>query len=200
MPMLPRILAFLAPSAAVLALFAAGLGLLYSPLVRDEPAAALIRPGAVEPEHLPELGADKITVPTPAMSPTEVVETQLAGLADTRADGIGILQCFALASPGNRAVTGPLDRFGAMVRQGAFACLAKPRATLVGAPQVEGVIAKLLVTVVDERRQMQAFTFILSKQVIPPYEGCWMTEAVLPMGGLAPPKTQPEPAASPDSA
>lgn len=198
--MLPRIVAFLAPSALVLTLFAAGLGILSSPLVRDAPATALIRPGGLEPEHLPKLGVDKITLPTPAMSPTEVVETQLAGLANPKGDGIGILQCFAFASPGNRAVTGPLDRFGAMVRQGPFACLAKPQATLIGAPQVEGSIAKVLVTVVDQRRQMQAFTFILSRQVIPPHEGCWMTEAVLPLGGLAPPAPPHDDAPRPDSA
>lgn len=143
-------------------------------------------PGAVTAEHLPEMGADQLAFPKPALSPADVVRIQLRGLADPKADGLGILQCYYFASPRNRVATGPEDRFTLMVRQGPFACLARPQATLVGQPQVDGRFAKILVTVVGEHQQMQAFTFILFKQQTAPFENCWMTEAVYPLGGLAP--------------
>jgi hypothetical protein len=185
--MLAKILAFLTPSAIVLAIFAAGFGIVAARGHRIAESPARLAPGQVEPEHLPDLGADRIVLPAPALTPDEVVRTQLAGLADANADGIGILQCYVFASPGNRRVTGPLDRFGAMVRQGAFSCFASPHATLVGRPDIEGPVAKILVSIIDRQGRMQAFTFILSKQRIEPHQDCWMTEAVIPLGGLAPP-------------
>lgn len=188
--MLAKTLAFLTPSAITLVIFAAAFGLQAAQTGPHEGSPLLRAPGHVEPEHLPELGADRIVLPTPELSPEDVVRTQLAGLADAQADGIGILQCYVFASPGNRTVTGPLDRFGAMVRQGAFSCFAKPHATLVGRPEVEGPVAKILVSVFDQQARVQIFTFILSKQRIEPHKDCWMTEAVFPMGGQAPEESE----------
>lgn len=197
--MLARILAFLTPTAVVLAVFAAGLGIFAAQTRPNSESRLLLAPGQVEPEHLPDLGADQIILPAPGLAPDEVVRTQVAGLADANADGIGILQCYVFASPGNRAVTGPLDRFGAMVRQGVFSCFARPHATLVGRPDIEGPVAKILVSVFDEQGRVQAFTFILSKQKLAPHEDCWMTEGVIPMGGLAAPQ-ESESASRRDSA
>jgi len=73
-----------------------------------------------------------------------------------------------------------------MVRQEPFACLGDAQATLIGKPQIDDRFAKLLVTVVDQRQQLRAFTFILFKQQGGPFADCWMTEAVYPQGGLAP--------------
>jgi hypothetical protein len=86
-----------------------------------------------------------------------------------------------------------------MVRQGDFACLANPQATLVGRPQQAGRLARLLVTVVDEDRRLRAFTFILSRQTADPYRDCWMTEAVYPVASSAPaaPGTDGSPPAPP---
>lgn len=143
-------------------------------------------------DSLSALGADRIQLPAPELTPDEVVRTQLAGLADPAPHGVGILQCWAFASPGNRRVTGPLDRFGRMVRDGAFACLARPQATLIGRPCIEGDVARVLVTVIDDQQQMQGFQFILSRQKDDPFAGCWMTEAVFPVTSLAPPESPPK--------
>lgn len=139
----------------------------------------------------------QIVLPSPALPPERVVRLQLAGLSDGRADGVGILQCFLLASPANRAVTGPLERFGQMVREGPYRCISHPRAILVGRPEQEDDVARLLVTVMDEHSAMQAFTFVLVKQQDAPFKDCWMTEAVL---SALPPAPAPEkPAPSPTS-
>jgi hypothetical protein len=136
-------------------------------------------------------GAAQLQQPHPALSPAEVVRIQLAGLADARGDGLGVLQCFAFASPRNRAATGPLDRFAEMVRAEPFARLARPRAVLVGEPQIEGRFAKLLVTAIGEDDQLHAFTFILFMEEEEALADCWMTEAVYPAGGMAPAANRP---------
>jgi hypothetical protein len=187
-----KFVSFLAPSALVFLGFAVLVGVAYSPLMQEQgPLHDFVRPRTLEPEQLPDLGADQLLLPSPQLSPSDVVQTQLDGLADPDGNGVGILQCYCFASPGNRAVTGPLDRFGQMVRQGPFACLGQPRATLVGEPQVDGRLAKLLVTVVDQQQMVHVFTFILFKQLDPPFKDCWMTEGVYPFGQLG---DQPEPA------
>ncbi|HEX6963149.1 MAG TPA: DUF4864 domain-containing protein [Lacipirellula sp.] len=132
-----------------------------------------------------------IVLPGPALSPDEVVRLQLAGLGNPRSDGIGVLQCFVLASPGNRAATGPLDRFGKMVRRGPFQCLANQRACLVGRPHIVEHTARVIVTIVDQQAQIHAFTFVLARQASPPFADCWMTEAVWPSFPADEPKATP---------
>lgn len=135
-----------------------------------------------------------ITFPHPKLAPEEVVRLQLAGLSDPSADGSGILQCFCLASPANRVVTGPLEHFGQMVRTGPFQCMSHPRAVLIGRPQHGEDVVRLLVTIIDEERAVRAFAFVLAKQKEPPFKDCWMTEAVLSASPTpaAPPAPQPQ--------
>jgi hypothetical protein len=201
MSMSRTMLAFLQPTLLALVALAlvVGINRLLFPASQAAASAEIIASSALGPSDLPRLGADRIVFPDPALPPEQVVEIQLAGLADPAANGIGILQCFTLASPANCAATGPLERFGAMVRQGDFACLADPQATLVGTPRISGPLARLLVTVVDRDKRLRAFTFILSRQSSKPFEDCWMTEAVYPViSSLAEPPASPaaEPAAT----
>jgi hypothetical protein len=138
-------------------------------------------------EDLTARGAGQLQQPDPDLSPADVVRVQLAGLADARGDGLGVLQCFLFASPRNRLATGPLDWFAEMVRTEPFARLARPRAVLVGEPQIDGRFAKLLVTTIGRDDQLHAFAFILYRQDAAPFADCWMTEAVYPVGEMAPP-------------
>jgi hypothetical protein len=176
-------LAFLQPTILAIAalLLVVGINRLLFPASQAAASAEIVASSALAPTDLSRLGADRIVFPDPALSPEKVVETQLAGLADPSPNGVGIFQCYCLASPANRAVTGPEERFGAMVRQGAFACLSDPQATLVGTPRISGPLARLLVTVVDRDKHLRAFTFILSRQTSEPFKDCWMTEAVYPV-------------------
>jgi hypothetical protein len=172
-----QVLAIFRPSAWVLLAFAAWLGVRWLwPSFRDDAEAA----------QVPLLLADQIQMPHPKFTPAEVVDIQLRGLAAPGKDAVGIWQCFCFASPRNRAATGPLDRFGQMVRAEPFACLGNAPAVLMGKPQIDDRFAKLLVTVVDQGQQLRAFTFILFKQQGGPFADCWMTEAVYPQGGLGP--------------
>lgn len=148
----------------------------------------------LDPHDLAGIDLGGIVFPDPALPPEEVVRLQLAGLSDPKADGVGILQCFCLASPGNRIVTGPLERFGQMVRSGPYQCMARPRAVLVGRPQSADDVARLLVTIIDEQYDVHAFAFILGRQKQSPLKDCWMTEAVLSALPTAPAPPAPAPA------
>lgn len=117
--------------------------------------------------------------PIPSMSPADVVRTQLAALRAFRTDPDAILRCFALASPENRSVTGPVERFAAMVAGPGYRALLLQNGVMVGDPVVRGDRATLLVTVMDEADEPQIFRFFLSKQQQGPERGCWMTDAVI---------------------
>ncbi len=192
--MLPRVLHFLTPTFAALVAFGFTVGIVNLIWPARDAQPDFVAPGSPMAADLDGLDLTRVVLPSAKLLPEEVVRLQLSGLGDLQADGVGILQCFCFASPANRAVTGPLDRFGAMVRQGAYGCMARPRALLVGRPQYDKEVARVLVTVIDERASLRAFTFVLARQHVAPFKNCWMTEAVLP----AVPATAPEePPASP---
>ena len=56
------------------------------------------------------------TRPSPELSPDAVLDIQLKALQRADLDDGAMQVVFNFASPGNRAVTGPLERFDAMVR------------------------------------------------------------------------------------
>lgn len=118
--------------------------------------------------------------PSPRLEPNEVVSLQLQGLAKNP-DGGGIEQCFALASPGNKESTGPVERFAAMLHRAPYDVLLFHHLVLVGKPVIEGDLANVIVTLVDANDRIFVFQFMLSKQHVEGYENCWMTDAVFPI-------------------
>lgn len=129
--------------------------------------------------------------PDAKLTVDEVVRLQLASLRAYRTDDTALLQCFALASPANRAVTGPLERFAQMVGNPDYRALVLAAQSTVGAPLYHGRKATILVTVIDAERRMWVYRFYLSKQREAPYEDCWMTDAVTREGALTPPVEEP---------
>ena len=175
-----RLLHFLRPTFIGLVAFAAIIGIVNFASER-EGNPDFVASGTLSPAQIEEdLDLKNVVLPRPSLKPEEVVKLQLDGLSDRRADGVGILQCYCFASPANRAVTGPLENFGRVVRQAPFLPLANPRAVLIGRPQYDDRIARLLVTVIDDQSQVQAFAFFLTRQREAPFTDCWMTEAVFP--------------------
>jgi len=169
---------FLRPTCYALAAFVGLAGLLniYWTMAKSSSSLGVAGLG---PDDLMGVDVSRVVFPSPSLAPEEVVRLQLAGLGDAKPDGVGILQCFCLASPGNRVVTGPLERFGQMVRSEPYQCMTRPRAVLIGRAQHGDDVARLLVTIIDEQHRVRAFAFVLSKQKEKPFENCWMTEAVL---------------------
>jgi Domain of unknown function (DUF4864) len=192
--MSPRVIHFLRPTCYALIAFGALVGVANLYWSVANPVADLGVAG-LDPQDLIGVDLSRVAFPNPKLPPEEVVRLQLAGLSDAKADGVGILQCFCLASPGNRVVTGPLERFGQMVRNEPYDCMAHPRAVLIGRPQHGDDVARLLVTIIDQQHNVHAFAFVLSKQKEAPFKDCWMTEAVLSALPTKPASPIPEPQA-----
>ena len=141
-------------------------------LIGTHQHADLERPSA-------ERTAKELVHPSPELSPAEVVRVQLEGLSDGQSER-GVLQCMTFASPSNRSVTGPLERFGRMVRAKPFDVFADPDRVLIGKTKLVDGKARVLVTVVAGKK-LSLFVWVLSKQTDAPYENCWMTDAVFPV-------------------
>ena len=118
--------------------------------------------------------------PTKDLSPPEVIRIQLAALAHNRVLGQdrGIEVTWRFASPANRAMTGPLGRFRAMVKEGYPAMLDHRRSQL-GDLELTAVEAKQLVLLQAEDGGIHAYVWVLALQEEGPFRGCWMTDAVV---------------------
>ena len=123
--------------------------------------------------------------PSPALSATQVLRTQLLVLRMGADDGIA--RCFAFASPDNRRQTGPLPRFARMIREG-YGVMLQWRKAYVAEHHIahDGTLeadqAIFIVTLIGPDDTPTAFIWHLEVQgAATGYEGCWMTAAV---GGL----------------
>ncbi|MCA9192494.1 MAG: hypothetical protein KDB03_12055 [Planctomycetales bacterium] len=137
-----------------------------------------------------ETASDNVRmVAKPELTPEEVVELQIDSLNKSLADPEAMKTCFGLASPSNRQATGPLERFATMVVSPPYDHLAYCEQWQVGAATIEGDFAVVLATTVDGENQVHAYRFFLVKQREPPYENCWLTEAVSALNFLESQKT-----------
>lgn len=115
--------------------------------------------------------------PDPELSPQEVVEIQLRAFGNNNATDEGIEIAFRFASPSNRAQTGPLERFAAMLKAPAYAVmLDHDRAEFAPLAMREGVAVQRVALYADDA--VVVYDFYLRRQVMSPYEECWMTEGV----------------------
>lgn len=120
-----------------------------------------------------------LTLPSTDLSPREVVEIQVSALGRCTQSQRDLWQCYAFASPGNRQVTGPIDRFTRMLLSPTFEPLVQASAVVIGSEHVRGDSATVLVTVTDRDRQVCSFRFYLTRQTENPYPDCWMTDGVV---------------------
>ena len=116
-------------------------------------------------------------VPDPALSPGDVVRIQLEALRHNDDQDRGIAVAFRFASPSNRANTGPLPRFIAMIKQESYALMVDFREAAYGPVETESNQARQRVTLTGARETM-TYWFYLSRQSEAPYVDCWMTDAV----------------------
>lgn len=128
------------------------------------------------------------SIAQPTLKPEDVVQLQLSSLQKSKTDPDAIVDCYSLATPSNRELTGPLSRFNGLVRSDAYRALIGHRKAIVGRPiPIETLepeardASTLLVTVIDDSGVAQSFQFVLERQTEPPYQGCWMTESVFPI-------------------
>jgi len=114
--------------------------------------------------------------PNASLSALEVVEFQLKALQHPDSDGIAAT--FRFASPTNKSVTGPLDRFSKLFEAPQYNPMLKHSGAKVSELSNNGKRAELVAGIVDRSGQLRWYKFVLSKQSEAPYVNCWMTDAV----------------------
>lgn len=124
--------------------------------------------------------ADAGPAPGPELSPAEVVQAQLDALADndTPTEDAGMARVFAFASPGNRAQTGPLARFAAMIR-GGYGAMVNNRGASIEDVAIDGDQALVATRVVAADGRVFTYVFILARGPHEGCAGCWMTDGVV---------------------
>lgn len=129
------------------------------------------------------LFADSAPRPSADFSPEEVVSIVVDALQQNpqTENDAGIETVFAFASPGNRASTGPLDRFTRMIKLG-FSDMLGFRDRRYEPIRVEGNRAMQLVWLVQNSGKEVGYAFQLSRQNGGDHDGMWMTDAVVPLG------------------
>jgi len=126
--------------------------------------------------HLPQ------TEPDPSLAPQDVVSIQIEALQqnDTPYKDRGIEVTFNFASPKNKSVTGPLERFKAMLRSPDYGPMIDHRSAAYEGLVVEGNSARIDVILTSKEGIYLGYRFFLSRQQDNEYEGSWMTDAVVP--------------------
>lgn len=118
------------------------------------------------------------SIPQPDYSPAEVVTLQIESMRDSASSPERLTTCYSLASPQNREITGPIERFGAMVMMPPYDRLARCQAWQVGRPVIDQDHAAVLVSTISSDGSGVAFRFLLRLHTEHPFDGCWLTEAV----------------------
>lgn len=122
--------------------------------------------------------------PNPEWSPQDVIRLQVAALQhnDDPVPDTGIRAAWAFASPGNRAATGPLERFMTMVKNPLYRSMLNHQHADYGEIQINGNRAGQEVTLLDQSGAFVGYIFVLSRQTGGLYAGCWMTDGVRRVG------------------
>lgn len=129
------------------------------------------------------LGDDNLLSPSADYSPQEVVRIVIEALGsngDSEQDA-GIATVFRFASPGNRANTGPLPRFGSMIKRG-FSDMLDHLGSRYDEMEITGDIAVQAVWLLQPSGKEVGYAFQLGRQSEGTYSGMWMTDAVMPLG------------------
>jgi len=125
--------------------------------------------------HLPQVEPD------PSLLARDVVSIQIEALQnnDTPYENRGIELAFNFASPANKRITGPLERFKLLVRNPIYGPMIDHLSAEYRNVKVEGGVAQIDVFLNSREGEYLGYRFILSRQHGNQYEGSWMTDAVI---------------------
>jgi hypothetical protein len=135
--------------------------------------------------------------PSPELRPQEVVRIIVEALRRNDANDSGIRTTWNFASPGNKLVTGPLERFIPLVKNPLYAPLLHYQSVRYGELRNSDTQAAQLVELTSSSGSHAWYLFELTKQSDGPLRNCWMTDGVMrvrpqrPAPGDRAPTTQP---------
>ena len=122
----------------------------------------------------------KNSYPEPKLKPNDVVRLQLIAMQQNDESDIGIEVTFRFASPANKKLTGPLNRFIRLVRNPSYRPLLNHiNATFLDLT-LEDDFAVQDVIITSSSGERIGYRFRLSIQKGLLHQGCWMTDSVIP--------------------
>lgn len=126
------------------------------------------------------LAEDAPYKPGPGVAPDEVIAIQLMALQsnDTPEKDAGIRQVWAFAHPDNRKMTGPLERFTAMIKSPNYGAMIDHRSHTITEMNRARDWVQYKVMMEDSRGRVLTFLWVVKKVTDPSCDGCWMTSAV----------------------
>ena len=127
------------------------------------------------------MAADTELWPNAELTPDQVVRIQVEALGanDVPEQNAGIAVTFRFASPSNRRVTGPLNRFILMVSNPMYKPMLNHRRAEYEPIKIEGDNASQIVVLTAEDGSRAGYLFVLSKQQGSGCDACWMTDSVM---------------------
>lgn len=129
--------------------------------------------------------SDKLA-PNANLTPNDVVQIVITALkTNSDKNNNGIETVFRFASPSNKAVTGPIERFTQMIQRG-FPDMLNHLQSDFSEIKIEGNTAVQAVWLTTVTGSKHGYVFQLGKQLNGEYKDMWMTEAVMPIGTNAP--------------
>ena len=116
--------------------------------------------------------------PSPELSPEDVVKIQVEALQNNDGDDNGIEVAFRFASPANRQVTGPLNRFTYLVKNPTYRPMLNHKQAEYSPIEITDDTARQRVTITGSDGSASVYLFELSRQNTPTCSGCWLTDGV----------------------
>jgi hypothetical protein len=143
----------------------------------DTEAPAATAPATTRPHADPA----KQPGPRAEYGPDQVVQIVMDALQNNDDHDAGIVTTFNFASPGNKRLTGPVERFIPMVRSAAYRSMLNFRSAEFGEMKLskDKQSAEQTVTLISTDGESVSFIFHLSKQTDGEFKGCWMTDGVV---------------------
>jgi Domain of unknown function (DUF4864) len=121
--------------------------------------------------------------PRPELSPEQVVQYQVDALQhnDEPKSDAGIERAFRFASPSNKQMTGPLEKFIRIVKSPAYSSMLNCVSSSIVGSEVKDDQARFAVHFVAADGRQVTYIFVLSKQNEGEFNNCWMTDGVAPL-------------------
>ena len=120
--------------------------------------------------------------PSKNLSPEQIVYIVVDALKhnDPTTGDLGINTVFKFASPNNKSVTGPIDRFTQLIKSG-FPDMLNHVDSSFGEIEISNEVALQAVWLTSVNGLERGYVFRLGKQVGGKFDGMWMTEGVWPI-------------------
>src|SRR5579883_1924759 len=101
--------------------------------------------------------------PSPSLAPEQVIAIQLEALQKNDAKDSGIRTAFRFASPSNREMTGPIERFILLVKNPAYSPMLNYKKVERDAIIVSDDVARQCVVLTTADNEREVYIFTLSK-------------------------------------